>query len=38
MPKLIVDGGEATVDGREYRVDVFLDKFERLMKTLEKVT
>jgi len=38
MPKMIVDEGEVKLDGKKYRVDVFLDKFERLMKALEKVT
>ena len=38
MPKILVDGAEVKVDEGTYRVDVFLDYFERLKKRMEKVT
>jgi len=38
MPKMIVDGGIVKVDGRTYRVDVFLDVFEKMKKRLSRMS
>lgn len=38
MPKIVVDGAPVKVDEGTYRVDVFLDYFERSKKRMSKVT
>lgn len=38
MPRLEIDGIPVEVDGVEYRVDVFLDWWERTLRALENVS
>ena len=38
MTKLVVDGTPVKVDGVESRVDVFLDGFKKLLRSLEGVS